>query len=226
MKAIIFDMDGTLVASEKVHRKAFFKGLDELKVDYDYKEVLDFLIENQGIPDYVFTEKFIEKNKLDIKLEDIIRLKRYFYSKLISSEVEAYPGAVDFVKSFKGKYKLAIATSSNQEDMEGVLKKIGLFDIFDQRVSGAELENPKPAPDIFLITAEKLGVDIKDCLIFEDSIHGLMAAKKSGAKVIAYDNKENDNDYMKDYYVIDDYRKVSPKDLETILKKLEEKWKL
>lgn len=110
--------------------------------------------------------------------------------------------------------------------MEGVLKKIGLFDIFDQRVSGAELENPKPAPDIFLITAEKLGVDIKDCLIFEDSIHGLMAAKKSGAKVIAYDNKENDNDYMKDYYVIDDYRKVSPKDLETILKKLEEKWKL
>lgn len=220
MKAVIFDMDGTLVDSEKVHRHAFLKGLDYLGVDYDYDKTMDFLLKNAGIPDSVFAEDFVEEHKLDFSAKEILDLKRNNYYELIDSEVEAYPGAVDFVKNLSGKYKLAIATSSSQEDMEAVLKKIGLFDVFDVKVSGAKLKNPKPAPDIFLLTAEKLGVDIKDCLIFEDSLHGLMAAKNSRAKPIAFNNKDGDKSYIKDYYSFDDYRDLSKKDLEEIYKQI------
>lgn len=221
IKALIFDMDGTLVDSEKVHRKAFFKGIDELKIYYNYDEVLKFLVDNEGIPDSVFTEEFIKKYNLDIKKEDLLSLKRKYYYEFIPTDIEAFDGVVDFVKSFYGKYKLAIATSSSVEDMEAVLKKIGLYDYFDQRISGAKLKNPKPAPDIFLITAEKLKVDIKDAIIFEDSFNGLMAAKNSGAKVIAYDNKQKNKEYIKDFFVIDDYRKIKMNDLEEIFRKME-----
>lgn len=218
MKALIFDMDGTLVDSEKVHRVAFLMGLDYLGINYDYDETMDFLTKGAGLPDSVFAKDFVEKYKLEEDAEEILDLKRRFYYELIESKVDAYPGAVDFVKSFAGKYKLALATSSSRKDMEAVLKKYDLYDVFDVKVSGSKLKNPKPAPDIFLISAEELGVDIKDCLIFEDSLHGLMAGKRSGAKVIAFDNKDSSKDYLKDYYCIDDYRSLSVEDVEKIYK--------
>lgn len=220
MKALIFDMDGTLVDSEKVHKKAFLKGLDELGISYDFDDVQKFLLDNEGIPDYIFSEEFVKKYKLDIKAEELVRLKRDFYKDLIGSDVEAFPGVVDFVKSLDSSYKLALATSSSVEDMERVLKKIGLFDVIEIKVSGANLENPKPAPDIFLMTADKLGFDIKDCLIFEDSQNGLLAAERSGAKVIAYDYKKDGAEFLKNYYTIDDYRDLSPSKLEKIFKNL------
>lgn len=220
MKALIFDMDGTLVDSEKVHRKAFLKALDELKINYNYDEVFDFMIKGQGIPDDVFVNNFIKKFKLDISIEEIINLKKQIYFKLIESDVEAFPGAVDFVKSFYGKYKLAIATSSSVKDMDTVLKKIGLYDVFDQKISGAKLENPKPAPDIFLLASEKLSLDIKDCLIFEDSTNGLLAAKKSGGKVIAFDYRENETYSVKKYFTIHDYRSFNRKAIEEIFNTL------
>lgn len=223
MKALIFDMDGTLVDSEKVHRKAFLLGLDRLGVDYDYDKVYKALVASEGIPDDVFVRKLKEEFGFDFDPLEFIALKREIYQSLVGSDVEAFSGAVDLVKSLKGKYKLALATSSSEEDLEKVLKKIGLFDTFDLKVSGAKLENPKPAPDIFLITAEKLGVNIKDCMVFEDSANGLKAAERSGAKVLAYDYKKDGSDYLKNYYTIDDYRKIDSKKLENIFKSLEEK---
>lgn len=219
MEAIIFDMDGTLIDSEKVHSKCYFIYMKNLGIDFDEEEFKEFLIENQGAPDSSFVKKLIKKYGLKNSLKEIVAAKNACYRKLIASDVFAFDGAVDLVKGLKVKYKLALASSSDMEDIEACMKKIGLFDTFDVIVSGSELKNPKPAPDIFLLTAKKLGVDIKDCLIFEDSLMGLEAAKKSGAKVIAYDNKEGDNSYIRNFFVVDDYKKVN---VENVIKKLEE----
>lgn len=226
MEAVIFDLDGTLIDSEKVHRKAYFKALEKLGFDLDYDQLLDFMFKSQGAPDTKVTQNLVNQFNLDIDPLKIAQAKYQAYKDLIETDIEAFPGAVEFVKKLAKEYKIALATSSAEDAMQMGIEKMGLKEVFDQEISGANLKNPKPNPDIFLLAAEKLGVDIKNTIIFEDSRNGLEAAKRSGAKVIAYDNKEENNDFIKEFYVIDDYENLSVAKLEEIYKKLEERWNL
>jgi HAD superfamily hydrolase (TIGR01509 family) len=98
------------------------------------------------------------------------------------------PGAVEAVRALQGRWPLGLASSSNRELIDLVLEVAGLTDAFAATVSSEEVARGKPAPDVFLDTARRLGVDPDGCVAIEDSSNGLRAAAAAGMTVIAAPN--------------------------------------
>ncbi|OXS38309.1 hypothetical protein AYP72_10200 [Ligilactobacillus agilis] len=103
--------------------------------------------------------------------------------------IQSIPGTVNFIKELaQANFKLAIASSSPLIDIEEVLTEFKIKDLFAAVISGAELEHPKPAPDIFLLAMDKLKVAPKDCLVVEDSVNGVKAGLAAGAKMLVFND--------------------------------------
>lgn len=107
----------------------------------------------------------------------------------------AVESAAAVLGELKGKYAIGLATSSSRDIAEPLMKRLGLWEFFDVGVFGNEVSYGKPDPEIFLLAAEKLGVEVKEVVVVEDSLRGLGGAKAAGMKVVVRrgeHNKEKD----------------------------------
>ena len=96
------------------------------------------------------------------------------------------------LRSFKeAGYTMAVASSSPYENIVKTTKELGIHEYFDQLVSGESVEHPKPAPDVFLKAAKALGTAPEECLVVEDSCHGVHAAKNAGMPSIGFINPDS-----------------------------------
>lgn len=125
---------------------------------------------------------------------------------IFSHEVQLKKGAFDFIHRLKkeGNVKLAIATCNSIEMAQAVVKAHGI-DVFDEIKSACQVEHAKPAPDVYLATAETLGVKPEKCIVFEDTPDGIIAGKRAGMKVCAmYDdyskNKDDEKKKLSDFF--------------------------
>ena len=107
-----------------------------------------------------------------------------------SRELPLLPGAVDAVKRVAARWPVGLASSANREVIDAVLAASGLSEIFGATVSGEEVARGKPAPDIYLEAARRLGVDPRQCAAVEDSTNGLRSAAAAGMLVVALPNRE------------------------------------
>lgn len=185
MKAIIFDMDGTIVLSEKLHHKAFQSVFKELKVKFPY----DFFVKNYAGTGskYIISNMFRRNKILKEPYPFILKKKQVFQDLLKKTKLKTVPGLDKFFEKIREdkKIKVALASGTNMDNISATLKNIGYEDKFKVAVSAEHVGNPKPAPDVFLLAAKKLRIDPKDCVVFEDSTAGVKAAKAAGMKVIA-----------------------------------------
>jgi len=181
-KGVIFDMDGTLLESTEADYKAWEKVFIVYgkKLSFaDYVPLLgirsaDVIINYIGITNEEDVKRIL-KEKFD-----------YFVEYVNAYPIIAVEGAEDFLKSLsKFDLKIGLATSSRKEKMKMVLESLNFLKYFDTIVTGEEVENSKPAPDIFLKAAKRLGLSADDCLVFEDGPVGVAAAKNAGMKCIA-----------------------------------------
>ena len=186
LKAVIFDMDGVLIDSEPVHYQANKEIMEEFGYSLDYEYYKGFI----GSTLTHMWETL--KKKYDIK-KDIKELNAM--SEKYSRDVvkrDGYiniPGACELVKMFnKNGIKLAVASSSSAYIIEDVLNSLDIKEYFDAVVSGENIKNPKPAPDIFLAAAEKIGVSPEECIVIEDSANGVNGAQKAGMTAVGYIN--------------------------------------
>lgn len=184
LKAVIFDMDGTIVFSEPFHFQAFSEVFAKFGIKYKYDE---FVHKFAGTGSKnIFTKVFKEYN---IK-EDIAPYaeeKQNILQKLLrENELEIVKGFKEFLAKIKQKgLKTAVASGTSLDNIELTLKNIGVEKDFDVLASGREVKNNKPAPDILLLTAERLKVKPEECLVIEDAISGITSAKNAGMKCIA-----------------------------------------
>ncbi len=180
LKAIIFDMDGVLVDSEGIHHNAEEHVFAEFGVRPTREEWASF----KGTTDKsIFSH--IQKTYLPhIALEDLLAKKQEIVLSVIRENVKEIPGSVAFVKSLRGKYKLALATSSNTAQRDATLSVFGLTPYFDALISADDVERGKPDPEPYLKVILLLGVDVSECVVIEDSINGMKSARAAGAKVI------------------------------------------
>lgn len=182
-KVVIFDWDGTLAETGCVVVTSFRKVLDELSI-----AVEEGLIENRlgTSASEIFRE--ILKNsgaRFDEETINALVEKRVEAELKMSDQVRLKEGAIELLSFLKGKIKLALASMNNKPIINRMLTKCGLSDFFDFVLSADDVSNPKPDPEIFLSCAAKLGVSPRECVVVEDSLYGVIAAKAAKMKCIA-----------------------------------------
>jgi len=197
-KAVIFDWDGTIADTKKAVIQSFQKVLTEAGC----KVTDEFILRLMGIgTKKTIIKAFKECNKrLNVsKLEKLAEEKVNIQSEL-TDIVRFIDGAIELLEALFGKTKIALATMSSRRVVEKILSEKKIKKYFDVVVTADEVNKPKPNPEIFLSVAKKLGVDQKDCVVIEDSIFGVRAAKKAKMTCIAvpsgvYNKKELEQEH-------------------------------
>lgn len=182
IKAVLFDMDGLMIDTESLSTEAFINSAKAQGYNMTKEETLKVLgFTKANI--YQFWIDYFQGTNVDGKklVDDHYE---YIENVLYTVGPEKMPYVEELLKYLKeNNYKIAVASSSDTADIKNNLEKTKLEKYIDEIASGAEVENGKPAPDVFLLAAKRLGVDPKDCLILEDSKAGIKAGKASGAMV-------------------------------------------
>ena len=183
IKAVLFDMDGLMVDTESLATEAFIHSAKKQGYDMTKEETLMVLgFTTKSI--YEFWENYFKNSDVSGK-QLVDDHYKYIENVLFTTGPKKMPYIEELLKYLKeNNYKVAVASSSNMNHIINNMEKTGLKKYIDGFASGAEVKNGKPAPDVFLLAAERLGVEPKKCLVLEDSKAGVIAGSSAGAKVI------------------------------------------
>lgn len=181
IKALIFDMDGLMIDSERLYFQAegeiVKKFGAELKEETRWKMMGTKPIEGLAI--------FVEDLKLPISAQEALEMRNKIMRKKLQTELEAMPGLFHILDTFFNQFKLAVCTGAQKEFLDIAVDLLEIRDKFDVLQSSDSIARGKPEPEIYLKTCEKLGVTPQDCIVLEDSANGVTAGKKAGCTVIA-----------------------------------------
>jgi HAD superfamily hydrolase (TIGR01509 family) len=184
-QAVIFDMDGVIVDSEPRHERAFLEVVREI----GYGDKLDLRFDDYiGRSDQDLWLAFIAKHKPPQTLAELLALKQRRMIEILRREQPLFDGVPKLVEKLAARYVLALASGSDRAVVEEVLKLKDLGRFFSAVVSSSDIQHGKPAPDIFLRTAELLKVLPQNCCVIEDSKPGIAAGLAAGMEVIAITN--------------------------------------
>ena len=183
-EAVIFDMDGVIIDSEPLHIKSDLMLLSDFGIAVEN----DVLNQYVGTADAEMWADLRERFSLDISVDEImvksIENKKQIFS---SVELEAVKGVRELLHEIKSKkLSIGLASSSPADIIELILQRIEIREYFETIVSGQEVPKGKPEPDIFLKAAKLLGKRPENCIVIEDSEHGVKAAKRAGMKCIGF----------------------------------------
>lgn len=188
VKAVIFDMDGVIYDSEPIH----VQSEKEVMLKYGVKITDEELQPYTGSTAKFMFEDLINKYRLKTNFQKIFAEKNIIFFKLIQKELKPIPGVAKLIDLLiKYKIKIGLATSSHYDLWNLVLNKLNIQDKFNTIIGAENITKPKPDPEIFLLTANKLNVFPKDCLVIEDSTNGVSAAKAAGMKCIGFNNSNS-----------------------------------
>lgn len=182
IKAIIFDMDGLMIDSERVTFECYqeiLKGMNLTMDEEFYKTLL-------GKPLKGIYQRFYDVYGNDFPIEDVIKDVHALMAKRFETEgVPIKTGLKSLLEYLKeNNYKTIVATSSNRDRVDTILSQAQITDYFDDSICGDEVTKGKPNPEVFLKSCQKLGVNIDEAIVLEDSEAGIQASYDAGIKVI------------------------------------------
>lgn len=183
IKAVIFDMDGVLTDSEPLINASAIAMFREQGVAAQPEDFVPFV----GTGEDRYIGGVAEKYHLKLNLAAAKKRTYEIYLKLVPDALRAFPGAVDLVRACRRSgLRLALASSADRVKIDANLQKIGLPpEGWDAIVTGEDVIARKPAPDIFLKAGSKLGLAPGDCVVIEDAVNGIQAAKSAGMRCVA-----------------------------------------
>lgn len=199
VKAVLFDMDGTLIDTEKYYRIFWPKALAQFGYHMTDEQVL--FMRSLGRP---FAPKQLKEwfgEELDYYAVRDCR-KRLMEEHLDRVGIELKPGAVEILEALKKRGILAaVATATDLERTEKYLRQVGLREYFDRLISATQVKEGKPSPDIYIYACEQLGLAPEECIAVEDSPNGVKSAYGAGCRVIMVpDQTEPDEELSKLLY--------------------------
>jgi beta-phosphoglucomutase len=183
LEAVIFDLDGVVVDTVPLHFKAWKRMFNEHGHEFtfdDYKQKVD------GIPRYDGARAILTELSEDDLRKAADRKQDYFRELLDAGDIPRYDTTIGLIgELIAAGVKVAVISSS--KNCPHILKKIGLYDRLGAVVSGKDITKGKPDPQIFLMAAERLHAAPERCVVFEDAVLGVEAAKRGGMKCVGID---------------------------------------
>jgi HAD superfamily hydrolase (TIGR01509 family) len=174
-RAYLFDCDGTIVDSMPLHYIAWKKALAEWNCSFDERLFYAW----GGRPVTEIIAALNQRDGLNMPVDAVARRKEDLYFELLP-QIKAIPEVVEHIEAKHGHIPLAVVSGSRRDSVLGSLTALHLIDKFDVLVCAEDYARGKPAPDCFLVAAERLGIPPKDCLVFEDTDLGIEAATAAG----------------------------------------------
>jgi len=174
-RAYLFDCDGTIVDSMPLHYIAWKKALGEWNCSFEEELFYSW----GGRPVREIISALNEMQALEMPVDSVAKRKESLYFEL-EDQLKAIPEVIEHIEAMHGHIPLAVVSGSRRKSVLHSLSALGLVAKFDVLVCAEDYERGNPAPDCFLAAAGQLGVEPKDCLVFEDTDMGIEAARAAG----------------------------------------------
>jgi HAD superfamily hydrolase (TIGR01509 family) len=212
ISTLIFDLDGLLSDTEKLHRQAYQEALGLFGVALSDDQYDEHWIRNgKGI------REFADQHGLDLDPMAVRPHKAARYRELVRARAKPMPGAVRVLDTLRHHKTLALATSSEQPDAYTVLETLGIVDAFSCIGTKANAARVKPAPDLFLWVASELQTEPSECLVLEDSERGITAARAAGMRSVAIPNEQTrGNDFSRATMMLTSLKELTREAIETV----------
>jgi len=223
LKAIIFDCDGVIADTEPIHKISFARVLAEegiTLVGEDYHEHY-LALDDRACFIRAFGEKWI--SLAQERLRELIRRRVDYSEQGMKAGLRLFPGVADLVRAAADRYPLAIASGALRTEIEHVLRHGGLRDHFQVIVSAEDVLRSKPDPDPFIKALELLvalngdRIQAQECIVIEDSIRGIRAARQAGMRCLAVSNSYPKDQLLEADLVVDNLSELSLEDVENLL---------
>jgi len=205
---VIFDMDGVLIDSQPLHYEIDMTVLNACGL----QATIDMVVPYTGVSNPDRWPQYKEKMGLSESVERLIELQEMFMREIFNaSDLVAIEGIPELLQTLKHmSVPRGVASSSSHELIQMVLERVGIKEYFDIIISGEDVKNGKPAPDIYLKAAKAFDLPPENCIAIEDSPAGMLSAKNAGMICFAY---RNPNTYGQVFthadYTIDKYSEVA-----------------
>ena len=205
MKVVIFDLDGVIVNTVPLHFKAWQKMFSEYGKEFnfeDYKQKVD------GIPRIDGARAILTDLSEDELIKAGNKKQSYFLEYLNKEKILVYDTTVNLIRALR-KENIKIAVISSSKNCRLILEKVGLVGLFNVVITGNDITKGKPDPEIFLMAAQRLSFSPDECVVFEDAVLGVDAAKRAGMKCVGIDRYGKPDRLKKADLVVADLDEIS-----------------
>ena len=213
LKAVLFDMDGVIVDTEPLHSQAYHRMFDDINIHVDAMMYASFT----GQSTYDICKKLCSHYDLAVGPQTLVDIKRDHFKHLFDTDtsLRLLPGVLDLIKDyFNNNLKLVVASSASMPNINRIFERFNLNHYFLGKVSGADLKESKPHPEIFEKGAEVAGCEPHQCMVIEDSTNGIEAAKAAGIYCVGYNSPNSlDQDYTDADLVVSDFSEIGYKNI-------------
>ena len=198
LKAVLFDMDGVIVDTEPLHRKAYHQMFDDVNIDVS----LDLYASFTGQSTINICKRLVDHFNLSETPEYLVSLKRKHYKYFFDNgELDLIDGVLDRIKDYHtNNVTLVVASSASMHGINQIFDRFDLNQYFSAKFSGADLKQSKPHPEIFIKAAESTGFNKSECIVIEDSTNGIKAAKAANIFCIGFKSPHSSG---QDYHLAD-----------------------
>jgi HAD superfamily hydrolase (TIGR01509 family) len=204
IKAALIDMDGFLINSEHLYleaNKIYFK-----QFNFEFTEELHRQGTGKKFNKWITTVFPTDKSG-----EEILKERNVVFRELVQEKLELLDGARELLIVLHKNFKTALVTSTERNYVDMVFEKTKIGEYFDLLITGDMVSHGKPDPECYLIAAQKLGVSVEECVVFEDAPSGILSGKNAGMKVIAVPSPyvKGDEAFQKADVVVDTLQEIT-----------------
>jgi len=214
-RAVIFDMDGVICHTNPFHAEAFKQFFDRRSIPYTEQEFVDHMY---GKHNSYIMQYFLKKELNAAEVKALEEEKEGLFREIYKDHVEPISGFLEFLTMLKkAGFKTGVATSAPRANLDLILHTLGFENQMESILSSEDVAAHKPNPEVYLKTVDNLGVAPTNCIVFEDSSAGVMAAINAGMKVIGVLSSHTKKELPPCNYYIRDYHDVHLSDIDALL---------